>query len=99
MLAKAADRVLQALRAHALGRDAAIVGTCLAERPGTVILDTGFGRRLLEEGSRVLSGYALPAAAKAAIVSGDLAWIEKETGELTREERAWLDRRLESETW
>ena len=26
-----------------------IVGTCLAERPGNVILDTGFGRRLLAE--------------------------------------------------
>ncbi len=31
------------------GRDAAIVGTCIAERPGSVILDTGFGRRLLAE--------------------------------------------------
>jgi hydrogenase expression/formation protein HypE len=47
--AEAADRVLQALQAHALGRDAAIIGTCVAERPGTVILDTGFGRRLLAE--------------------------------------------------
>jgi hydrogenase expression/formation protein HypE len=43
------DAVLEALRAHPLGRDAAIVGTCLAERPGSVILDTGFGRRLLAE--------------------------------------------------
>ncbi len=45
----AARRVLEALRAHPLGRDAAIVGTCLAERPGNVILETGFGRRLLAE--------------------------------------------------
>ncbi len=45
----AADAVLEALRAHPLGRDAAIVGTCLAERAGNVILDTGFGRRLLAE--------------------------------------------------
>jgi hydrogenase expression/formation protein HypE len=44
-----AERVLEALRAHPLGRDAAIVGTCIAERPGSVILDTGFGRRLLAE--------------------------------------------------
>ncbi len=44
-----ADRVLAALRAHPLGRDAAVVGTCVAERPGAVILDTGFGRRLLAE--------------------------------------------------
>ena len=47
--ASAAEAVLAALRAHPLGRDAAIVGTCIAERPGSVILDTGFGRRLLAE--------------------------------------------------
>jgi hydrogenase expression/formation protein HypE len=46
---EAVDRVLAALRAHPLGRDAAVVGTCLPERPGSVILDTGFGRRLLAE--------------------------------------------------
>jgi hydrogenase expression/formation protein HypE len=45
----AAERVLDALRAHPLGRDAAIVGTCLAEPAGLVILDTGVGRRLLVE--------------------------------------------------
>jgi hydrogenase expression/formation protein HypE len=45
----AADRVLAALRAHPLGRDAAIVATAIAERPGSVILDTGFGKRLLAE--------------------------------------------------
>jgi hydrogenase expression/formation protein HypE len=45
----AAETVLEALRAHPLGREAAIVGTCLAERAGNVILDTGFGRRLLAE--------------------------------------------------
>jgi len=32
-----------------LGRDAAIVGTCTGERVGAVILDTGFGRRLVTE--------------------------------------------------
>ncbi len=47
--ARAAERVLDALRAHPLGRNAAIVGTCTAERPGRVVLDTGFGRRLLSE--------------------------------------------------
>lgn len=45
----AADRVLAALHAHPLGRAAAVIGTCLSERPGSVILDTGFGRRLLAE--------------------------------------------------
>jgi hydrogenase expression/formation protein HypE len=46
---EAADAVLAALRALPLGRDAAVIGTCLSERPGSVILDTGFGRRLLSE--------------------------------------------------
>ena len=44
-----ADRVLAALRSHPLGEQAAIVGTCIAEHAGAVILDTGFGRRLLSE--------------------------------------------------
>lgn len=46
---QAAAGVLSALHAHPLGRSAAIVGTAIAERPGSVILDTGFGRRLLAE--------------------------------------------------
>ena len=46
---EAADRVLAALRAHPLGREARAVGTCVSERPGSIILDTGFGRRLLAE--------------------------------------------------
>lgn len=46
---EAADRVLEALRAHPLGRQAAVVGICVSERPGCIILDTGFGRRILSE--------------------------------------------------
>lgn len=47
--ARSADKVLAALRAHPQGRDAAIIATAVAERPGSVILDTGFGRRMLAE--------------------------------------------------
>jgi hydrogenase expression/formation protein HypE len=47
--ARSAEKVLAAVRAHPLGRDAALVATAVAERPGTVILDTGFGRRILAE--------------------------------------------------
>ena len=47
--ASAADAVLDAVRAHPLGRNAAIVGECVPERPGFVVLDTGFGSRLLSE--------------------------------------------------
>ena len=45
----AVDRVLAALRAHPLGARAAVVATAVAERPGSVILDTGLGRRMLAE--------------------------------------------------
>jgi hydrogenase expression/formation protein HypE len=47
--ARSAEKVLAALRAHPLGRNAAIFATAIAERPGSVILDTGFGRRMLAE--------------------------------------------------
>jgi hydrogenase expression/formation protein HypE len=47
--ARSAEKVLAAIRAHPLGRNAAIVATAVPERPGTVILDTGFGRRILAE--------------------------------------------------
>jgi hydrogenase expression/formation protein HypE len=45
----AADAVLAALRAHPLGAAAAIVGECIPDHVGRVILDTGLGRRLLVE--------------------------------------------------
>lgn len=47
--AELADRVLAILQAHPLGEQAAIVGTVTEDRPGMVILDTGFGRRLVAE--------------------------------------------------
>ncbi|HXT28189.1 MAG TPA: hydrogenase expression/formation protein HypE [Vicinamibacterales bacterium] len=47
--ASAAEAVLAALRAHPYGADAAVVGTVVNESPGSVMVDTGFGRRLLSE--------------------------------------------------
>src|SRR5512146_704409 len=47
--AASAEKVLAALRAHPLGREAAIFATAVADRPGSVTLDTGFGRRMLAE--------------------------------------------------
>jgi hydrogenase expression/formation protein HypE len=46
---EAAARVLDALHRHPLGAAAAVIGTCTADRIGAVILDTGFGRRLVTE--------------------------------------------------
>jgi hydrogenase expression/formation protein HypE len=44
-----ADHVLALLHADLLGRNAAVIGTCVSERPGSIILDTGFGKRLVAE--------------------------------------------------
>ena len=46
---EALDRVMAALDGHPLGRRAAVVGTCIAEHRGRIVLDTGLGRRLLAE--------------------------------------------------
>jgi hydrogenase expression/formation protein HypE len=43
------DDVLALLHADLLGRNAAVIGTCVNERPGSIILDTGFGKRLVAE--------------------------------------------------
>jgi hydrogenase expression/formation protein HypE len=45
----AAGAVLAALRAHPLGAEAAEVGTVVEDRHHRVVVDTGFGRRLLAE--------------------------------------------------
>ncbi|WP_242343480.1 hydrogenase expression/formation protein HypE [Anaeromyxobacter terrae] len=47
--ARSADKVLAALRAHPLGASATVIATAIGERPGAVILDTGFGKRMLAE--------------------------------------------------
>ncbi len=47
--ARSAEKVLAALRAHRQGVRAAVIGRAIGERPGSVILDTGFGKRLLAE--------------------------------------------------
>lgn len=47
--AEAAESVLASLQSHPLGQHAAIIGTCTDEHTGRLILDTGFGRRLITE--------------------------------------------------
>lgn len=46
---EAARRVIDVLRSTHQGRDAAIVGRCVDEHHGMIVVDTGFGRRLLAE--------------------------------------------------
>jgi hydrogenase expression/formation protein HypE len=53
---EAADALVATLREHPLGRSAAVVGTCLGDHIGALVLDTGFGRRLVAE----IEGEPLP---------------------------------------
>jgi len=58
-----------------------------------------FWRKLMENGSETLKEYRLSSKAKAAIMSGDLNWIRKNVGELTKEQLLFIYKRLEREAW
>ena len=61
--------------------------------------DLDFWRDLMENGSLALEGYTLSDEAKAAIASGDLLWIKRQVGELTRRQLMFIYKRLEKEAW
>jgi DNA-binding NtrC family response regulator len=61
--------------------------------------DQGFWRELMEQGSQALQEYTLSPQAKAAIVSGDLRWINDHVGELTQKQLRFIYKRLEQEVW
>ena len=61
--------------------------------------DTGFIAELSEEGSEALRDYTLSWEEKAALVSGDQAWLEAHFGKLNEKQRTWLECRLEQERW
>jgi DNA-binding response OmpR family regulator len=61
--------------------------------------DGKFWRELMESQPEVLQGYHLSSEAQAAIFSGDLRWMLKNIGELTREQLMFINSRLEREAW
>ncbi|MBN2035078.1 MAG: response regulator [Deltaproteobacteria bacterium] len=61
--------------------------------------DLHFWRDLMQAGSEVLTDYHLSSEAKAAIVSGDLRWINENVGELTQKQLMFIYKRLEREAW
>lgn len=61
--------------------------------------DDVFWNDLMAHGSTALGNYHLSMEAKAAIVSGDLNWIRKHVGELTRAQLLFIYKRLEREAW
>jgi hypothetical protein len=61
--------------------------------------DNGFIAELTYQGSKALEGYKLSLKAKAALLSGDIRWIEARLGKLNARLRTWLDCRLQQEIW
>jgi DNA-binding NtrC family response regulator len=61
--------------------------------------DQAFWTDLMEKGSSALADYQLSSAAKAAITSGDLKWINANIGELTQKQLMFIYKRLEREAW
>lgn len=61
--------------------------------------DDDFIVQLTYHGSKALQGYNLTNQEKAALLSGDIGWIEARVGKLDARLRTWLDCRLQQEIW
>jgi hypothetical protein len=61
--------------------------------------DNGFIALLTYRGSDALQGYHLTSEAKAALLSGDIRWIEDRVGKLDARLSTWLWCRLQQEIW
>ena len=61
--------------------------------------DSGFLARLTENPSEALKDYDLTSEERAALLSGDIRWIESKLGVLDEPLRTWLTARLAQEKW
>mgnify|MGYP001586462691 CR=1 FL=1 len=61
--------------------------------------DNSFIAQLTYRGDEALQGYDLTWQEKAALLSGDIQWIEARLGKLDARLRTWLDCRLQQEKW
>lgn len=61
--------------------------------------DSRFAAELAEQGAGALEEYNLSSEARAALLSGDIKWIESHVGRLTESQRSWLSRWLQQEKW
>ena len=61
--------------------------------------DPGFIAQLTYQGSEALSGYNLTLEEEAALLSGDINWIEAHIGKLDERLSTWLRCRLQQEIW
>ena len=61
--------------------------------------DDGFIAQLTDHGDEALQSYHLTWQARAALLSGDLNWLEARLGRLDARLRTWPDCRLQQENW
>jgi hypothetical protein len=61
--------------------------------------DSDFVAQLTHRGQEALQSYDLSWKERAALLSGDVRWIEARLGRLDARLRTWLDCRLEQEKW
>jgi len=61
--------------------------------------DDSFIAQLTYHGDQALQAYNLTWQEKAALLSGDIRWIEARLGKLDARLRTWLDCRLQQEIW
>ncbi len=61
--------------------------------------DHAFAAELSESGATALDGYKLSMEEKAAILSGDIRWLEDRVGPLTGSRKIWLNLRQMQERW
>ena len=61
--------------------------------------DPGFIADVADKGSAALRNYDLSFPEQAALVSGDIRWIQKHVGELTERQCTLLDCMLQREAW
>ncbi len=66
---------------------------------GRAAEDGGYLAQLFEKGSRALGEYDLTLEEEAALLSGDIRWIEERFGPLSETLKRWLICRLQTERW
>ena len=62
-------------------------------------VDSEFVTSLFYYGPEALQDYELTGPEKLAILTGDIHWIESQIGELTPQQKRWLESRLSAEIW
>jgi hypothetical protein len=61
--------------------------------------DDAFIAQLTDDGPKALEGYDLTSEEQAALLCGDIPWIEAHVGKLTPRQKTWLYCRLEQVIW